>query len=146
LYKDIDLLVKNSYFLTAAAIVGDLMLVSRLLLVPQLDPASYQNMAIRIAACNGHLSVVKRLLDDPRVDPSADNNMTIRIAACNGHLSVVKRLLDDPRVDATIALCEALKEMVISLYFRSFLLILVLTHLQMITVLFENLQGKDTSL
>jgi len=74
----------------------------------RINPADYDNWAIRYAAQNGHLDVVKYLmsLKDDRINPAADDNWAIQYAAQNGHLDVVEYLLSlgDDRINP-----EALK-------------------------------------
>ena len=78
--------------LIKAAQNGHLDIVERLLKDPRVDPADYDNDAIRWAAENGHIDVVERLLKDPRVNPADDDNYAIRWAAHNGHLDVFNLL------------------------------------------------------
>src|SRR5687768_15300647 len=65
------------------------------LLAKGVDPAAYNNLAIRYACKNGHTDIVKMLLNDTRVD----HNYAIRVACYNGHIDIVKLLLADTRVD-----------------------------------------------
>lgn len=44
----------------------------------EIDPAVYNNEAIRAASSRGYTGVVELLLNDPRVAPSAFNNGAIR--------------------------------------------------------------------
>ena len=98
-FKDIDLLFKDCSFLSAAAVTGDLELLTRLLLIPNMDLSSEDNLAIGRAAEYGQLEIVDYLIQDSKVDPSSNNNLAIRWAAQNGNLLVVQRLLQDERVD-----------------------------------------------
>ena len=54
-YKHIDLLYGNCYSFVAAATIGDVGLMRRLLLVPEMNPAARGNRAIRYAAIYGQL-------------------------------------------------------------------------------------------
>ena len=67
--------------------------------LPQVDPSTRDNWAIRWAAKNGHKDVVTELLKDSRVNPSAEDNFAIKWAVVNGHQDVIKLLLEDYRVD-----------------------------------------------
>ena len=64
---------------------------------PELNPALYNNVAIKIAAKHGCLEILKILLKDFRTDPSKVFALTE--AANNGHLDVVRLLLKDRRVN-----------------------------------------------
>ena len=101
-YNGIDLLYEDCYLLTAAADVDDLQLLTRLLQVPQMDPAAGDNRALLRAASLGRLEIVQFLLRDPRVDPSDCSNGIITLASCMGHFAVVQALLQDPRVDPSV--------------------------------------------
>ena len=91
--------IENCNFVAAAASVGDLEFLIRLLQVPIMNPAASRNRAIRDAAYYGRLEIVQILLQDPRVDPSDEDNGPVRRASEDGHLDVVQELLQDPRVD-----------------------------------------------
>ena len=83
-----------------AARNGDLEMVR--LLINEVNPATRNNCAIRMASLHGHSEVVKLLLQDERVDPTADDNYAIHGASYNGHVEVVRLLLQDERVDPTV--------------------------------------------
>ena len=85
--------------LAHAARRGDFATAARFLADPRVNPAAYNNLAIRWAAVGGHDEVVALLLADPRVDPSAEENQAIRDAAYWRYAKVVALLLADPRVD-----------------------------------------------
>jgi hypothetical protein len=79
--------------------LGNLAVVESVLKLRILNPAEYDNLAIRRASRYGHLEVVSRLLEDKRVNPAADTNFAIHNASAFGHASVVNRLLEDKRVN-----------------------------------------------
>jgi ankyrin repeat protein len=108
--------------------------INELLLREGVNPAAYNNYAVRRAAKGGHIAIVERLISDPRVEPNAAllfaakygqmaivelllgcervnpaayNNYAIRMAASGGHVAVVERLLKDLRCDPTAAFCVA---------------------------------------
>lgn len=87
--------------LRAACQNGHLEIVNLLLACPSVNPATFDNDAIVMAASFGHVDVVDRLLTDPmgRVDPAARQNLAIVGAAGNGHYAATERLLRDPRVN-----------------------------------------------
>ena len=59
----------------------------------QVNPSSYHNYAIILAAENGHLEVVKLLLKDKRVNLIDYYNYAINFACSNEHLKIVELLL-----------------------------------------------------
>ena len=98
------------YFLSAAANVGDLELLIRLIQINEMNPAACDNISIRVASYMGQLHIVQYLLQDPRVDPSDVDNEAIIDASGNGHLAVVQALLNDPRVDPSDQDNEAIRD------------------------------------
>jgi hypothetical protein len=85
--------------LIMAAKKGAAKVVRLLLGNERVNPATWNNHAIRWAAGNGHLDVVRLLLGDDRVNPADLNNYAIIGAAEEGHLEVVRLLLGDDRVN-----------------------------------------------
>jgi ankyrin repeat protein len=74
-----------------------------LLLKHGANPATGNNLAIKLASERGHLEVV-RLLLQYGADPTTNNNYAIRWASARGHLEVVRLLLDNDskyKVDPT---------------------------------------------
>ena len=67
----------------------------------RVNPAAYNNQAIRSACQWGHSAVVALLLDDPRVNPADWNNKAIWRASQYGQIEIVQMLLRDQRVDPT---------------------------------------------
>lgn len=61
-----------------------------------LNPARFNNYAIRCASRNGHLGIVQYLMNLglEQIDPAADDNFAIGAACENGHLSTVKYLMN----------------------------------------------------
>ena len=63
------------------------------------NPATYNNAALRFACRNGLTDVVRMLLALPPergIDPAVDNNVAIRTASAHGHIEIVRLLLDLP--------------------------------------------------
>jgi hypothetical protein len=81
---------------------GHLSVVKYLISLPEeykINPAAWDNVAIRVASYGGHLNVVKYLMSLPKeykINPSVFNNDPISWASINGHLSVVNYLLSLP--------------------------------------------------
>jgi ankyrin repeat protein len=78
---------------------NDLLLVKKLLIDPEVDPASHDSLILRQTAEKGFNNIVKLLLEDGRVDPADDDSNSLHWAAENGHTDVIKLLLEDGRVD-----------------------------------------------
>jgi chromosome segregation ATPase len=55
----------------------------------RVDPNTFDNIAIRMAANMGHTDIVRQLMWDPRVDPLVEHNFAFRKAAEGGHLEIV---------------------------------------------------------
>ena len=88
----------NNEFINAVE-TGNIDKVRLLLENPEIDPATNNNEAIRVASGRGHTEVVRMLLADPRTNPASNNNYPIRLASKNGHTEIVKLLLADPRTE-----------------------------------------------
>ena len=65
------------------------------------DPAAFNNLAIREASEDGYQDVVELLLNDARVDPSANNYYAVHLAAMKGHKEVMASLLRHHMIDPT---------------------------------------------
>lgn len=63
------------------------------------DPTTFDNLAIRNASKKGNSNVVRILLTHPNVDPAANDNEAIQMASRNGHHKVVELLLSIPDVN-----------------------------------------------
>jgi len=91
---------KDQESLRHASANGYLSVVKYLISFPEIDPALYHNLPIRLASENGHLSVVKYLINLPKkynIYPSEGDNCAIIRASERGHLSVVKYLIGLPK-------------------------------------------------
>ena len=78
---------------------GNIQLMRRLLLHPEVDPASNDQDGFKYAYAWGKNDIVRLLLADPRIDPSAENQDALRTTCSNGNTEIVRLLLADPRVD-----------------------------------------------
>jgi len=72
---------------------NDLLLVKKLLIDPEVDPASHGSLILRQTAEKGFNNIVKLLLEDGRVDPFTMDSYALRWAALSGHIEVVVMLL-----------------------------------------------------
>ena len=91
---------KQVFAFIIASITGKIKYVKYVLQnLKNINPASYNNLAIIRACDNGHVEVVKLLLTDPRVNPADRGNVAFIRACENGRVEVVKLLLTNPRVD-----------------------------------------------
>jgi hypothetical protein len=64
-----------------------------------LDPASSNNLTLRVASYSGRADVVKLLLNDARVDPLVNDNECIIMADKLYHYPVVQIYLHDDRIN-----------------------------------------------
>jgi hypothetical protein len=81
----------NSHFCLVSA-NGLYEAVASLLLNPNTNPATMNNLPIRLAAQNGCIRVLNMLLQDTRVGPSDENDSALTKAFIFGHHAVVERL------------------------------------------------------
>ena len=72
------------------------------------NAATSNNKAIRLASANGNYDIVKLLLERPEVNPGAENDEAIITASKNGHTEIVRMLLTLPEVDPGAMKNEAL--------------------------------------
>ena len=94
---------KQVFAFIIASITGKIKYVKYVLQnLKNINPASYNNLAIIRACDNGHVEVVKLLLTDPRVNPADRGNVAFIRACENGRVEVVKLLLTNPRVDPVV--------------------------------------------
>ncbi|KAJ3194694.1 hypothetical protein HK101_002168 [Irineochytrium annulatum] len=102
--KDLDKLLQCACAFGALAMCG-------FLFDRGANPASDENLAIRLASENGHADVVKWLITLPDVDVAVDAGAPLRTASENGHVDVVLTLLGtgmvNPDVGGGAALAEA---------------------------------------
>ncbi|EPZ33528.1 hypothetical protein ROZALSC1DRAFT_26861 [Rozella allomycis CSF55] len=87
---------------------GNFDLVEYLVSTDKVDPAVFDNHAIKWASSFGHDEIVKYLISDKRVDPTAENNAAIRWACQAGHAKVVEILLSDVRVNPNASFSSCL--------------------------------------
>ena len=77
--------------------------VEMLLKHGNVNAATKDNEAFRLASTYGDVDNVKLLLARPEVDPTAMENEALLVAAKNGHTEIVRLLLENPKVDPSIA-------------------------------------------
>jgi len=75
-----------------ACVSGNTETVKLLIADERVNPAAWDNEAIRLASWYGNTKIVKLLLADERVDPTANDNYAIRWASENGNTEIVKLL------------------------------------------------------
>ena len=105
---------RNQSHLSAAAYLGHLQVLERLLQDPTIWISDRINMALNEAASRGQLPIVERLLRNKALETDVvskidfrDNTALIK-AISNGHVAVVERLLQNPRVKNRIAVLNNL--------------------------------------
>jgi hypothetical protein len=64
-----------------------------------LDPASNNNLALRLATYCGHADILKLLLNDPRVDPLRNDNEFLISSRKWERITLIQHFLRDDRVD-----------------------------------------------
>ena len=78
----------------------------------RVDPADFNQWAIRYCSESGYIEIVDLLLKDKRINPSVQFNYSIFEAINNNHFDIVELLWRDKRVK------ESLKEDCLTIYNR----------------------------